>query len=712
METNNTPIENSKQHSKEMQIINFQEAESNLAASIMIKNMNNVWIDDHMVKKCHNFTSCKIEFSWYYRKHHCRNCGNVFCFQCTSQFIIIPEDIMNRPEPADYWNLSHYISDHKGVEEKVCDQCYLSIKNKVLAHNKIIQTLNNPYSINQINDLTSLDVNVRDHYLDHLRNIQYYLPNHVYTQIDKKIIRNNAQFFVQHSKYLVHLIKSIDWNSVSESESEQILKLLNGEKNKSCDELYCTRTCQEILSFDDCINILYTEANNLHTNLLKYIFSILGKTPEEIIICHLPFFIVLIKNTTNEALRILLFNLLGTSLKLIYQTYWLLITEKNDVSKLINNIGMIDPTHSIRNSNIDEYFKLFDGKILIQMHNEYRFYVDLIDNLDTPSEYLLKNFDIYKPISLPYDPEVKLLGVYMDTIVIKNSNSNPVIITFETTIGPKRILFKRESIMNDLIVLNLISLCDIILKETLETDFGAITYPVMPITTNAGMIEIINNAETIYSICNNKKAIWQHIFEKNKSRVVDDVLNTYMHSLVSYTLHSYFIGLGDRHLENIMITDDGRIFHIDFGFILGKDSYPITSTDIKLNKDMLDVIGTTYSSYLELCSQGVIIIRKYFNMFFILLMQINCANIGEKHIEKFIMSRFQPRQTDQVVFDELLSVIDQSNDAYTNSIRDFIHYHSQERTIQHGLSSLLNSTIGVIKTIGSVSMIGGTQSEI
>lgn len=45
-----------------------------------------------------------------------------------------------------------------------------------------------------------------------------------------------------------------------------------------------------------------------------------------------------------------------------------------------------------------------------------------------------------------------------------------------------------------------------------------------------------------------------------------------------------------RHLDNLLLTDDGRIFHVDFGFILGRDPKPFPPP-MKLCKEMVEAMG-------------------------------------------------------------------------------------------------------------------------
>lgn len=53
------------------------------------------WIPDEETVRCFNI-DCGMEFDWYNRKHHCRNCGHIFCNSCSTARLLLPREFALR----------------------------------------------------------------------------------------------------------------------------------------------------------------------------------------------------------------------------------------------------------------------------------------------------------------------------------------------------------------------------------------------------------------------------------------------------------------------------------------------------------------------------------------------------------------------------------------------------------------------------------------
>jgi len=318
-----------------------------------------------------------------------------------------------------------------------------------------------------------------------------------------------------------------------------------------------------------------------------------------------------------------------------------------------------------------------------------------------------------QPLTLPICPWMKITGINFENLKVKNSATKPILFGcyVEGSDTEKKLLFKCEDIRKDQIVTNLIMLMDGFLKEEADLDMEIITYRCLPTSPEDGLIEIVPNSETIFHI-EEKSNLTNWIFDNNGSSTADEIRTRFIRSTAAYCVITYLLGVGDRHLENIMCTRDGRLFHIDFGFILGADPKPL-APHLRITKGMEDAIGEKRSAeFKELCKITYTCLRNHTNVIMLMLLLLLRASppidgggfhFDELMLHSEILERFLPGQEENEATSQLYSHFELSRQAYTPVVVDFFRKHKTETSLS-GVSSSIGNLIGSAlgATIGSL----------
>ena len=141
-------------------------------------------------------------------------------------------------------------------------------------------------------------------------------------------------------------------------------------------------------------------------------------------------------------------------------------------------------------------------------------------------------------------------------------------------------------------------------------------------------------------------------------------------SCAGYCCATYILGTGDRHLENLMITQDGKLFHIDFGFIFGKEPNDFKkklSSVFRLSKPMIEPLGgfkgQHYKDFETKFIEAFLYLRnKRVYIFNLIYLMINAGMEDLKHdnhsvILKSLYERFMPDLSNSEVETKLKSLL-------------------------------------------------------
>jgi len=285
-----------------------------------------------------------------------------------------------------------------------------------------------------------------------------------------------------------------------------------------------------------------------------------------------------------------------------------------------------------------------------------------------------------------------------------DSAKAPLFLCFENTdttcSSTVNVLFKAgDDLRQDILTIQMLNIMDKIWKEN-GLDLFLTPYAVISTGDDIGMVEIVPCSETISGVQRsaggssvtaafralNSTPLSNWLKRHNRTNEEYEIaVENFTKSCAAYCVATYILGIGDRHNDNIMVTQQGILFHIDFGHFLGnfktwggikREKAPFVLTPefalVMGGKD-----GENFKKFIELCKKGYNSIRKHANVFINLFMMMLSTGIPELKSEedlRYLRDAFAldlspidaSKLFERLIFESLSSVTTQLNFAVHN----------------------------------------------
>lgn len=233
---------------------------------------------------------------------------------------------------------------------------------------------------------------------------------------------------------------------------------------------------------------------------------------------------------------------------------------------------------------------------------------------------------------LPTAPNKLVRSIKMDSgIPLQSAAKVPIMITFNVVdkdgdpddFKPQACIFKvGDDCRQDVLALQVISLLRDIWKA-IGVSLYVFPYGVLPTGYGRGIIEVVPNARSRSQMGEVTDGGLFEIFQQEYGLVgsprFEEAREKFVVSSAGYAVASLLLQPKDRHNGNLLFDNEGRLVHIDFGFILETSpggNMRFESADFKLSHEMtqlLDPSGSmkseTWNYFVSLCVKGYLAAR-------------------------------------------------------------------------------------------------------
>lgn len=409
---------------------------------------------------------------------------------------------------------------------------------------------------------------------DELNTIISYGPTQELKSDEKDLIWRYRHYLTRDKRALTKFVKSVAWQD--QSEARQAVQLLPKWTE---------------IDVDDALELLGPTID--HPTVRAYAVDRLRDSDDDQLLLYLLQLVQALKfesisseadggDTEDSSLARFLISRATTSLMLGNYLHWYLMVEcddsgpdqKEEHRKLFAKVEydfmaalMQTPGGPERRKTLLRQGELIT--VLAKISKEIRFSrEDRNRKAQRLKKYLMEPKNellIYDPpLPLPLDPSISIIGIVPDNAAVFKSSLFPLLLHFKTSDGKNYpIIFKTgDDLRQDQLVIQIISLMDRLLRKE-NLDLKLTPYRILATSANAGAVQFIPSLSLAAASAQNRGSILHYLKVNNPDDRADlgvrkETMDTYVKSCAGYCVITYLLGVGDRHLDNLLLAPDGK----------------------------------------------------------------------------------------------------------------------------------------------------------